>query len=98
MNNNYPLAPDKLEKKKKCCHNSVSNVKKLLLNFFNKEKCVLHDKNLQFYLGLGLKIKKVHRVLEFDQSKRLKPYIDFNTQKIIEAEKIMTEIEKHSAN
>ena len=29
----------------------------------------------------------MHRELEFSQSKCLKPYIEFNTQKIIEAEK-----------
>ena len=65
----------------------IKNVKKLALNFFDKEKYQLHLKNLQFYLGLGLKIKKSHFVLEFDQSKWLKPYIEINTQKRIEAEK-----------
>ena len=36
---------------------------------------------MQLYLRLGLEIKKVHHVLEFDQSKWLKLYIKFNTQR-----------------
>ena len=33
----------------------ISNVKKLVPNFFNKEKYVLHYKNLQLYLRLAIK-------------------------------------------
>ena len=37
------------------------------------------------YLDLGLKLKKVNKILEFDQSQWLKQYIDFNTQKRTQA-------------
>ena len=60
---------------------SIGNVKKLFPNFFDKEEYILHYKNFQLYLRLGLKIKKVQRVLEFHQSKWLKPCIEFNTEK-----------------
>ena len=43
--------------------------RKLVPNFFDKEKYMLHHRNLQLCLRLGLKTKKVHRVLEFNQSK-----------------------------
>ena len=39
------------------------------------------------YVKLGLKLKKIHLALEFNQLQRLKPYIKFNTEKRIEAEK-----------
>ena len=55
-------------------------------NFFNKEKYVIHYENLQLYLRLGLKLRKIHLVLEFSQSQWLKPYIEFNKEKRIDAE------------
>ena len=60
---------------------SIGLVSKLIPTIRDKKEYVLHYRNLQLYLDLGLKIKKVHRVLEFDQSPWLKQYIDFNTEK-----------------
>ena len=64
----------------------IGIVKKLVPNFFNKEKYVIYYEKLKLYLRLGLKLKKIHRILEFKQSQWLKQYVDFNTQKIIEVE------------
>ena len=60
---------------------TIGQVKKLIPTLADKQKYVLHYRNLQLYLDLGLKLKKVHRVLMFNQSPWLKQYIDFNTQK-----------------
>ena len=66
---------------------SIGNIKKWVPNAFDKENYVLHYENLKLYLRLELKLKKTHRVLEFNQSQWRRPYIEFNTKKRIEAEK-----------
>ena len=44
-------------------------------HFFDKEKYVNHYENLQLYLRLGMKLRKIHHIVEFNQSQWLKPYI-----------------------
>ena len=56
------------------------NTEKLVLTLEDKEKYVVHYKNLQFYLSEGMQLKKVHRVIEFDQEPWMEPYIRMNTE------------------
>ena len=46
----------------------------------DKTKYVVHYKNLQLYLSLGMKVKKVHRILEFNEKPWMEPYIRLNTE------------------
>ena len=86
--NDYPLAPEKMEIQTEMLSDyckqfnmKVGGVRKLIPNLKPKKNYVLHYKNLRQYIDLGLKVTKVHKVLEFDQSPWLKKYIDFNTEK-----------------
>ena len=92
LHNDYPLAPEKMKvstgmlseycKKIADKYNiSIGLVSKLVPMLRDKKEYVLHYRNLQLYLDLGLKIKKVHHVLQFNQSPWIKQYIDFNTKK-----------------
>ena len=46
----------------------IGNVKKLVPDFFDKEKYVIHYDNLKLNLRIGLKLKEIHPILEFNQS------------------------------
>ena len=92
LHNDYPVAPEKAKVSKnmlsRYCKEiaekykiSIGQVNKLIPTLKDKKEYVLHYWNLQLYLDLGLKIKKVHRKLEFNKSFWLKQYIDFNTEK-----------------
>lgn len=92
LHNLYPLAPERFH----ITPNMLSptaidilnemNIKpaslsqKLVPNLLPKSNYVLHYRNLQLYLKLGLKLSKIHRILKFTQQPWLRDYIDFNTQ------------------
>ena len=74
LHNDYPLAPQKLavssDMLSKYCKKiadkyviKVGDVKKLIPNLSNKTNHVVHYRNLQLYLSLGIKLTKIHRVL-----------------------------------
>ena len=57
----------------------TNKVHKLVTTLEDKEKYVIHIAPLKQGLDHGLKLKKVHRVIEFKQEAWLKSYIDMNT-------------------
>ena len=67
LHSDFPLAPEN------------QNLLKLLTTLYDKERYVIHYTTLKLYVKLGLKLEKIHKVLEFNQSDWLKKYINFNT-------------------
>ena len=63
----------------------VNKVEKLICSIEDKEKYVIHIRALKQALNHGLILKKVHRVIKFNQRAWLKPYVNMNTKRRIKA-------------
>ena len=83
VHNDYPLALKKLAVSSDMWSNyfkkiagkyeiKVGDVKKLIPNLGNKTNYVVHYRNIQLYLSLGMKLTKIHIVLKFKQSDWMK--------------------------
>jgi hypothetical protein len=66
----YPLASETMV---------LGGIGKLVLNLQEKTKYVIHYRSLKQYLCLGMKLTKIHHVIEFDSRPWMKSYIDLNT-------------------
>ena len=63
-----------------CERMEINGVEKLVPNLRDKKNYVIHIQALNQALQHGLRLDRIHRVIEFNQSPWLKTYIDFNTQ------------------
>ena len=70
LHNDLPFLPERMK---------IEKVEKLVANLHDKTEYVIHIRNLKQALNHGLVLKKVHRVIKFNQNAWLKPYIDMNT-------------------
>ena len=71
LHRDLPFLPERME---------INRCKKLVCNLFDKKKYVVHINSLKQALNHGLKLKKIYRIIEFNQKAWLKPYIDMNTK------------------
>ena len=58
----------------------INKCNKLVCNLYDKKKYVVHINSLKQALNHGLKLKKIHRIIEFNQEAWLNSYIDMNTE------------------
>ena len=71
LHSDLPFLPERME---------IDKCNKLVCNLFNKKKYAIHINSLKQALNHGLKLKKIHRIIKFNQEAWLKPYIDKNTE------------------
>ena len=69
-NNELPFLVEKIK---------IGREEKLVPNLKHKKRYVVHIKALDQALKHGLKLKKVHRVIKFQQNRGMKAYIMLNT-------------------
>ena len=55
--------------------------KKLICDWSDKKKYLIHYRMLKFYVRHGMIVEKIHEIVSFKQSRWLESYISFNTQK-----------------
>ena len=83
LHSDLPFLPERMK---------INKCRKLVCNLYDRNKYVVHIRSLKQALDHGLSLKKVHRVIQFNQEAWLKEYIDMNTelkkqQKMIKANK-----------
>ena len=71
LHSDLPLLPKRIK---------TDKYKKIVCDLNNKKKYVVHIKSLKQALNHELKLKRVHRIIEFNKKAWLKPYIDMNTE------------------
>ena len=71
LHNDFPFMCEKM---------NIIKAERLVPNLYDKKKYIIHIRALDQALKHGLVLENVHRVIEFNQSAWLKPYIDFNTK------------------
>ena len=71
LHNDLPFSPERMK---------IEKVEKPITNLHDKTEYVIHKRNLKQTLNHELILKKVHRVIKFNQKTWLKPYIDMNTK------------------
>ena len=54
----------------------IEKVEKLVARLHDKSEYVIHIRNLMQALNLGLVLRKVHKVIKFNQNDWLEPYIE----------------------
>jgi len=89
LHSDYPMAPEHLtvspdmlsDFRREIKAENWKPMQKLIPNLLDKTNYVCHYHNLQFYIKHGLILTKIHRVISFDQSPWLKPWIDYCTER-----------------
>ena len=71
LRSDLPFLPERMK---------INKSTKLFCNIQDKNNYVVHIVALKQALDYGLKITKIHDIIQFDQEAWLKPYIDMNTR------------------
>ena len=58
----------------------INKCSKFVYNLYDKNNYAVYKRSLKQALNHGLMLKKVHRVIQFNQRAWLKEYIDMNTE------------------
>ena len=83
---NKKINPDKYnEYMKSIKPENYTKSKRLICDWTDKKKYLIHYRMLKFYVRHGMVIEKIHEIISFKQSKLLESYISFNTEKRIKA-------------